>query len=331
MAFVMHRRISVAWLLAMPGCASSKQGAAPTTPQQASATSKHASTAADDLLNVEVLDLGKEPREKLRYQFPQGRSERLVIQLGLSSLLESPEASLTLDGVVLELALTLGSSYATSEDLWACPLQLEVLGLTTPASFTEEQRAALMAEVAPLSLVSGVFEIDSQGRMHEAVLTVPPQVAPRLLAVIGNVRTSLISAPFPLEPVGIGARWQVRRLVDVGPMEVTQVVTYKLVAREGSSLRIALSVEQSAHPQELFLDADGTRLTVEAYEVKSAGSSLVDLEAIAPLAALRGNSELRATLHHGAESAPIALHGAMFVNVASSRGIETLLEEQQPP
>ena len=124
MAFVMHRRISVAWLLAMPGCASSKQGAAPTTPQQASATSKHASTAADDLLNVEVLDLGKEPREKLRYQFPQGRSERLVIQLGLSSLLESsPETcSAPVRLSTAELVSAYGKGYLGHQSRGAVPM-----------------------------------------------------------------------------------------------------------------------------------------------------------------------------------------------------------------
>jgi hypothetical protein len=333
MAVVMHHRGSLHWLVAIAGCASASARPTDATARNTAApdTKSEPHSPLDDALNVEVLALGAPPREKLRYQFPQGRSERLIIQLSLSSLLESPSTTLALDGVVLDLALILGSSYEVSEGLWACPLRLEVLRLSTPPTFDEQQRAALMTEVAPLSLVTGVFEFDAQGLMHEAVLTVPPEVGPRLLAVIGNVRTSLVSAPFPVEPVGVGARWRVRRTLDVGPMEVTQLVTYTLVQRMGSSLRIGLTLQQSAHPQELFLDAEGTRLSVESYEVSSSGSSLVDLETIAPLAALRGNSELHATLHRGGKSAPISLHGDMFVNVASAGGIQTLLEEQQPP
>ena len=316
-------------------CTGPKESATP--PAKSPATVKDSSSkasvsaASEDPSDVKLLDAGAEPRDRLRYHLPKGRPERLVIQLGLSSLLASPEASLKLDDVVLELALNIGATYEVSEDLWACPIRFEVLGLLTPETITDEQRTMLIEQIAPLSLVNGVFEIDAQGLMHDAVLTVPPEVPPRLLTVIGNVRTSLVTAPFPLEPVGVGARWQVQHAFDIGPMEVRQTVTYSLLERTGSTLRIGLTVRQSAHPQELFLDAEGTKLSLEAYEASSVGSSFVDLETIAPLGALRGSSELRATLHRGGRAEPISQSGAMFVNVASGGGVENLLERGKPP
>jgi hypothetical protein len=321
------------WCLLCTSCASPKQGASPSPEHPLSITEGKA--LSRELLpddgEVTLLDAGAEPRDHLRYQLPKGQAERLVIQLGLSSLLESPEASLKLDDVVLELALNIGSTYELEDDLWACPIRFEVAGLRTPEAISEEQRAMLIEQIAPLSLVSGVFEIDAQGLMHDAVLTVPPEVPPRLLAAIANVRTSLVTAPFPLERVGVGARWEVQHAFDIGPMEVRQVVNYTLLGRDGSALRIGLTVHQSAHPQELFLDGQGTKLSVQSYEVSSVGSSFVDLHAIAPLGALRGSSELRATLHRGGQDEAIALSGAMFVNVASGRGLEELVEHERAP
>lgn len=265
---------------------------------------------------VTVLEAGAEPREQLRYHGSSGRTERLLLRLSLANFLETSAGTAGGATPVLDLVMHVGGTYrGSSEGLWGYPLKFEMIGVNGADGLKPEQLDALAKELEPIARTNGVFEIDNRGITRSAEVTVPPEASPRLIAMLSNVRTTLLAAALPREPVGIGARWEADRIVTVGGMKVPQTVTYTLLAREVDVLKIGLSMRQSAKPQE-FPRLDGTVMSLESYEMNAVGTTVVDLHGFAPLSEVRAQSQLRATVKRGGLAEPVALNGEVNILIA---------------
>jgi hypothetical protein len=264
---------------------------------------------------TELIEPGAEPREVLRYRRAPGLIEDLVVQFGVASLLETPQGAAASEAPVLSLGLRLGVVSTVSEGVWSYPVAFRMLGLKMPEGADPAQAEALARTVAPLGAVSGLFDVDDRGITSRAEFVVPPEVSPRLVTLLGNVRTSLVTVPMPDPAVGVGARWQMQRVHQIGRIQTTQTVVYTLHERKDRVLRLGVTLQQSAAPQEVQFD-DGTVLKVESYEVSGTGSMIMNLDAITPLGELRGNSDLRGIVRRGDQSEPLRLSGALQLVIA---------------
>ena len=267
--------------------------------------------------DVVLLDPGAEPRKQIRYHGASGRVDRLLLRISLANFIETRFAAAGGRAPLLDLVLHVGGSFRGSEEgLWGYPMRFDMIGLNGADELPAEARDALVAELAPIARTTAVFEIDDRGITRSANVSVPAEASPRLLTLLGNLRTTLLAAALPVEDIGIGARWQAQRLVTVNEMHVPQTVTYTLLGREEDVLRIGIALQQSATPQEIVLGIDGSRLQVEAYEVSAVGTTLVDLHAFAPMAEVHGISQMRATVTRGGRAEPIAVSGDLTILIA---------------
>ena len=89
--------------------------------------------------------------------------------------------------------------------------------------------------------------------------------------MLGNIRSALLTVPFPDEPLGARARWEVERKIKISGMWVDQVVTYTIVRVQENSLDLQISARQSAEPQQIQIGR------VEAYQSSIIGSATVRL------------------------------------------------------
>jgi hypothetical protein len=266
-------------------------------------------------LETVLMEAGAEPREKLRYQRAPGLTENLVVQFGLASLLETRTGDSAGEAPQLSLGLTMGAVSRVSEDVWRYPFNFRVIGVKMPEGADAAQADAVARAVAPLANVTGAFEVDERGITRRADVIVPPELPPRLIAALSNIRTSLLSVPLPEEPVGVGARWKVQRRHQVGRVETTQTVVYTLQERKDRMLRLGVTLQQTAPPQEVTFEKD-LKFQLEAYEVSGTGNMLMSLDAIIPLGELRGTSDLRGTLRQGTTEEPLRASDALQVVVA---------------
>jgi hypothetical protein len=268
-------------------------------------------------LQAQLLEPGAEPREQLRYKRADGLTENLILEFSLATLLETAGASALVEAPVLALGLTMGEVRCTSapEPLCNYPFRFRMIGVKMPQGASEEQTAELGRAVAPLGSVTGTFEVDARGITRRADVDVPPGVPPRLLTLLGNIRTSLITVPLPEEAVGVGARWQVQRLHNVGKIKTTQTMVYSLLERNDRVLRLGVTLRQSADPQEVAYD-EATSLKIDSYEFSGTGSMIMSLDALTPLSEIRGNSELRGTVRSDGQSEPLAVAGSVEAVVA---------------
>jgi hypothetical protein len=266
-------------------------------------------------LETQLAEAGSEPREKLRYKRAPGLGEDLVIEFGLASLLETTTEAALVTPPVLSLGLNVKTAKCDGATC-SYAFEFRVIGVKMPAGSTEEDSAKVAAAVSPLGQVTGVFEVDDRGVTKNAQLNIPPGTPPRLLALIGNVRTSLVSVPLPDEAVGIGAKWKVERLHTVGPIKTTQIVSYSLLERQGRILRLGVTLQQTAAPQTVPGDVS---LNLETYEVSGTGSMLMNLDGITPLTEMHATSTLRGSLVKGDKSEPVQASGVLDMVVAPVR------------
>jgi hypothetical protein len=269
-------------------------------------------------LNLEVVtkSLGSEPRAPLRYMGRPGQTQRLLLRLSLSSFVSTSMAFADAQLPVVDLVAVVGESFrGTEPGTWGYPITFELIRIEEEDKLDEAARAVLMEELKRLNQVTAAYEIDDRGITRKASVSVPKKVSPRLLALLGNIRTTLLAAALPREDVGIGARWEVDRILSLGDLKVPQTVTYSLLARDSERVRIGVSVRQSAAPQQFPLD-EGVTLTVEAYEVSAVGTTLVDLRNFAPYGEMHGLSQMRARVSKGAEAEDISLDSDLMVTLA---------------
>jgi hypothetical protein len=285
-------------------------------------------------LEVTVLEPGAEPRQQIRYHGSSGRTERLLLRLSLANFIQTQAGSAGGASPVLDLVMHVGATYRGSEGsgLWGYPLKFEMIGVNGADGLEPAALDALAAELEPIARTRGIFEIDNRGITRSAELTIPPEASPRLLTMLGNVRTTLLAAALPKEAVGVGARWQAERIVKVGGMKVPQTVTYTLVERDGDVLHLGISARQSAVPQEFPHGIDGSVIKLQAYEMTAVGNSVVDLHGFAPMSELHATSEMRASLHRGALVEPIAMSGDLTIVIAPlPEGALKAQQEAAPP
>jgi hypothetical protein len=260
-----------------------------------------------------VSEPGSEPREKLRYTHTPGQSEDLVIEFGLASLLETTTQAALVQPPVLALGLNVKTAKC-ADNSCTYSFDFRVIGVRMPPGASPEDSAKVSAAIAPLGQTTGVFEIDDRGITKHAELNIPPGTPPRLLALIGNVRTSLVSVPLPDEAVGIGAKWKVQRLHTVGPIKTTQTISYSLLERKGRAMRLGVTLQQTAAPQ--TVPSGDVSLKIETYEVSGTGSMLMSLDGITPLSEMHASAEMRGELSQGDKKEPVMASSVLDMVVA---------------
>jgi hypothetical protein len=123
--------------------------------------------------------------------------------------------------------------------------------------------------------------------------------------MLGNVRSAIATVPLPIEPVGVGAVWEVRRQIRIWSARVTQVTRYELVDRIDDRFRVRITVRQSAPTQIADLNPK-LEMHVRTYEMRAEGHALVDLGLpIALEADLESHSEADIALVSPEKTEPI--------------------------
>lgn len=236
---------------------------------------------------VKLLDPGATPRAPLRFEIPVGEVQTVRTRGKLSNrqtvdgrefreekipalimtLTVTPKEALDGGKVSYEVAITKSEVDPTDEDN-----PLYVKGM-------EEQQKRLVG-----LKVNAVF--DARGFVSNSELVVPdgPSSA-ELAALFGGVRESIdqLSFPLPEEPVGIGAKWEVRTSSRQSGFVVDQTVLCQLDSAEGTRRTLTLVLNQSAKPQPVRLPT-GAEAQLLSFRGRGRGTVTIDLAKLAPVA-----------------------------------------------
>lgn len=209
---------------------------APTTTSSTTTDAPSAAGAPE----VTVLDAGADPQQELLLDVTEGQVETTRMKMTIGSSLPGSGSfeiplSLTFVTTVDEVsddAITLSYSY---EDISA--------KLPPGAGSAQGQ---MDDTFDALEGITGTAEVTPSGAVVSTEFDVPDDAPPTVSSMLDQLegQTAQIAVPFPSEPVGEGASWQVTSHLDLSQASTDQTSTYTLDSLDGEDYSISVEVDQ---------------------------------------------------------------------------------------
>jgi len=202
----------VALALAFGGCAADESNAAPpvtlapvsTTDPVFSGTPAGSDVIGDPVVDVVVIDPGVEPRRELRLDPPVGSVVEMTTTIDQGFSIELDGRVQAIPATALEMDLTFTVDAVDAETITYRSQYIDMRAGPDPdpatAAAVEEIRAQLVG-------AESTFVMDRRGTVISQTIGVAglPEVTEEIVS-----QSTALSTPFPAEPVGLGARWDVR-------------------------------------------------------------------------------------------------------------------------
>ena len=220
--------------LALSAAFASHHGSALVLAQEQKPTS-----AVDDVMTVKLLTAGAEPQRPLRYIVTPGSKERFEITMQMSMAVEmAGKAMPSVDMPPLKMIVDIDVlPKAPNGDLSFTFTFAEVSmegNLVPPGTF--DAIKGLTADVA----------INDRGvvsNMKFATETITDPTMKQILSASGMA--------LPIEPIGVGGKWEVAQPLDLGGIQTVQKSIYEIVSIDATGATMTVSVEQSAAAQKV--------------------------------------------------------------------------------
>jgi hypothetical protein len=186
---------------------------------------------------VELLSLGSQPRQLLRYQPAVNAKELATLTMnmdmkmsmsGKSFPTQLPATTMKLETTVTQVAPN-GDIHYTFRYIDADVTPTA----NTPPALVRELRSQLKQLVG----ISGNYVIDNRGQVKSGSLKVPPNIEKSTKQLLEQLSQSLeqLSSPLPEAAIGAGAKWRVIQPLDLSGMNLTQTETFELIGVQDSN------------------------------------------------------------------------------------------------
>lgn len=269
------------------------------------------STTAPAQTTVELIEAGATPRQPLRYRFEAGRSERAALDMTMRISLSFAGQQMTL-GDVPPIRMLLQMRTAEVAGDGSARLQFELLSAEAEAS--HPQAAQINQALAGTKGLSGSYRIDGRGQVSDSQVdeSATPQAG---AAVLEDLERSMqqLSAPFPEEAVGPGARWRVRQNVNNAEMRMSQTAEYTLRSRQGN--RVELEVKMVDATLEA-LGALPPGAKVDSVKIQGGGTSAIPLDGLVPTASVDATFDLMLSMQAEGQTQNLGMNMQMQQAVA---------------
>jgi hypothetical protein len=230
-------------------------------------------------LSASLIEPGEEPRQLLRYTIAPGSVVRSVLEVRTASTTTEDLQDVfgVLPGVRLDLHA--GPTVSLGDKGIRYVLRISRATAILPEGVEEDRVEGVQASVQALNNMRGRFDLSERGIVLDS--DVPwakgqERIHPRVTIMLGNVRSAVATVPLPVEPVGVGAVWEVRRSIRLWSAWVTQVTRYELVDYTGDRFRVRVDIQQSAPAQVADLNPK-LEMHVRTFEMEAQGHAFVDL------------------------------------------------------
>jgi hypothetical protein len=224
---------------------------------------------------VTLVAPGAEPRAVLTYTFREGDRQQLPITLDVAMNMRDPAGNALPTAVprlVMRLDLLTKEVRSGTAGMEALVLGLDIV----PKGPLEGRVAeALKGQLDTVKGLRMTYHLAKDGRMSDMVVVLPDGAPPAAQQTLASMSQSFesMTAPFPKEAVGIGARWRLTGRVSTGGADILQRVTYTLLGKEGDRVRLGLSVVQLAADPTVKAPGmpDQVKATMKAFHSQGAG------------------------------------------------------------
>lgn len=230
-------------VLALSAC--SKGSSTPTPQTQGTTTTTLPQADPPSLTSA-----GEAPLQRLSPAMTKGDTALIQIVTDLEVNQDSDSQLQRLDSplVVQYIRLTVISASHSGYQLQAKIENVEVNGDET--DLTEDQLSTITKEIGALKGLTTTTDFDKLGRPTKFDFKSPPAMSENAKSLIGGLRAQMemIAPSLPVEPVGVGARWEhpVSSVDSSTGVEVSGTRTTTITAIEGTKISYEMDLELKA-------------------------------------------------------------------------------------
>ena len=180
---------------------------------------------------------------------------------------------------------------------------------------------ATRAGIEPLNGLKGTQTIETDGAVRSATFDTSAVTDPAIKGTLDSLTSQLgtLAAPFPREPVGVGARWTVTSTATLAGLKMTTTTRYTLRSRTGDRYELDQVQEATAVPGPVAFPnlPAGAQASVTNFSVKSTGQISGDLTRHLPArSSVKGTGEGAFSMTIGSEK--VAMTQNMTIDLTTS-------------
>ena len=169
---------------------------------------------------------------------------------------------------------------------------------------------ATQAGIEPLNRLRSTGAVDPQGAMSNVTFDTGSLTDPAIKGIVDSMGSQVanLAAPFPKEPVGVGARWTVTSTATLAGINTTTTTRYTLRSRTGDRYELDFSQDAVAKsgPVQLAGMPSGAQASVTKFTVKSTGQVSGDLTRHLPTkSSVKGTGDGSFVMTVGSEKATL--------------------------
>ena len=243
-----------------------------------------------------LVEAGQIPRVARRYAFAAGKLERRVGLLSVATTLNmsgAPPQAHALPALELRLDLT---PEGLRNDAFPFEVKLERIALAEGQQLDSKTVADAERQLSPFRGLIAKVDVSARGLVSEMVVSSvkhvpsgseddPDEIATAVTEMLQET-LDLVAVPFPEEPIGVGAKWEVVRASTWGASKVT--MTYRFLMKEWSGNGGVITAEVVlSSPKTPLADP---RLPGAKYEVSGKGNYTFHVQLDRPTVNVSGES-----------------------------------------
>jgi hypothetical protein len=253
-----------------------------------------------------LLEAGAEPRTALRFH-PQPGDRQIVdmtvkMALGLDTNgkpgepIKMPAMRMTWEIAVKDVSAAGDITYE---------MKLADAGLADETGAASPMAEAIKTTLGGLKGISSTGTLSPHGATKSRQVNLPASADPQTRQVLEQVKESLATLllPLPEEPVGVGAKWEVKQPLKTQGLTLQQTTTCQLATMEGERLSLATRLDQNAANQKIQSPAmPNLKLDVTRLTGSGTGDLTLDLTQLFPVKArMNSQSEVVMSVNTGGQ------------------------------
>ncbi|MBE9015715.1 hypothetical protein C7Y66_17025 [Chroococcidiopsis sp. CCALA 051] len=238
---------------------------------------------------VELLEVGNEPRQELRFR-PQVNAKQtstmtmnMDIEMSVAGRAAPkfalPATVITMDTLVTQIDANGDIHYKFS---------YSNVNVANAATLPPQTLEATRSQLKKMMGMGGSVIVDNRGYTKSAQLVIPKGLDPSMKQVTEQLSGSLdqISSPVPKEPIGIGAKWRVITFPQLRGAKVAQTATYQLVNLKNGIATFNVWVKQRVNDRALLNRPgmpNGNKMTLKSLDSQGEGQMMAALNQVIPI------------------------------------------------
>lgn len=241
---------------------------------------------------VTLLDPGAEPRRALRFTWRKTTESGVMdMKMALAMSMANRPLPPPMEMPTIRMHFDVKPESVAPDGTLHAVFALKKVQLLDDSGWPKEAKDELRTFLQKLAGLRVKETISSRGVVQETSVEPPADLPPQVRQMVENMKESLrnVSSPFPEEPVGKNARWEVKTVVD-GAMRLAQTTTITLEDLKDKQVSLGVVLVQAAPKQPMRSSTplpSGAKMMLESHTGIGSGKTKVTLDGLVPTSTMK--------------------------------------------